>query len=91
MSGTWLPGVPGYPHDEPGCFDPIFMQWMKDSLAGREPHIGRIGISYMYAGAWCRTNRPKITRAASFVARQSEGNRLGAQMCVRSAGGLDVP
>jgi hypothetical protein len=49
---TCLPGVPGYPHDEPGCFDPTFMQWMKDSLAGRQPHIDRIGISYMYAGAW---------------------------------------
>jgi hypothetical protein len=49
---TCLPGVPGYPHDEPGCFDPAFMQWMKDSLAGREPRIDKIGISYMYAGAW---------------------------------------
>jgi len=49
---TCLPGVPGYPHDEPGCFDPTFMQWMKDSLEGHEPHIDRIGISYMYAGAW---------------------------------------
>jgi hypothetical protein len=49
---TCLPGVPGYPHDEPGCFDPTFMQWMKDSLAGRLPHIDRVGISYMYAGAW---------------------------------------
>jgi hypothetical protein len=49
---TCLAGIPGYPHDEPGCFDPTFMQWMKDSLAGREPHIDRIGISYMYRGAW---------------------------------------
>jgi hypothetical protein len=47
-----LPGVPGYPHDEPGCFDPVFMQWMKDSLAGREPHITTVGIAYMYIGAW---------------------------------------
>src|SRR5262249_5590463 len=49
---TCLPGLPGYPHDEPACFDPTFMQWMKDSLEGHEPHIDRIGISYMYAGAW---------------------------------------
>ena len=49
---TCLPGAPGYPHDEPGCFDPTFMQWIRDSLAGRQPHIDRIGISYMYAGAW---------------------------------------
>ena len=49
---TCLPAIPGYPHDEPGCFDPIFMRWMQDSLAGRTPHIDRIGISYMYLGAW---------------------------------------
>jgi hypothetical protein len=48
---TCLPGVRAT-RDEPGCFDPTFMQWMKDSLAGREPHIDRIGISYMYTGAW---------------------------------------
>jgi hypothetical protein len=49
---TCLPGIPGYPHDEPGCFDPVFLRWMQDSLAGRTPHIDRIGISYMYLGAW---------------------------------------
>jgi hypothetical protein len=49
---TCLPGVPGYSHDEPGCFDPVFMQWIKDSLAGRDPHITSVGISYMYVGAW---------------------------------------
>ena len=53
-SNEWacLPAIPGYPHDEPGCFDPIFLRWMQDSLAGRTPHIDRIGISYMYLGAW---------------------------------------
>src|ERR1700740_2419495 len=49
---TCLPAIPGYPHDEPGCFDPIFLRWMQDSLAGRTPHIDRIGISSMYLGAW---------------------------------------
>jgi hypothetical protein len=52
---TCLPGVQAT-RDEPGCFDPTFMQWMKDSLAGREPHIDRIGISYMYTGAWVPNN-----------------------------------
>jgi hypothetical protein len=47
-----LPGIPGYSHDEPGCFDPVFMEWMKESLAGREPHIHSVGISYMYTGQW---------------------------------------
>jgi hypothetical protein len=49
---TCLPAFPGYPHDEPGCFDAIFMQWVKDSLAGRDPNIDRVGIAYMYVGAW---------------------------------------
>ena len=49
---TCLPAIPGYSHDEPGCFDTIFLRWMQDSLAGRTPQIDRIGISYMYFGAW---------------------------------------
>jgi|ERR1700691_4334808 hypothetical protein len=52
---TCLPGIPGYAHDEPGCFDPIFLQWIQDSIAGRTPHIDRIGISYMYVGAWAKS------------------------------------
>jgi hypothetical protein len=49
-----LPGIPGYPHDEPGCFDKVFMEFMKDGLAGRTPHINAVGISYMYKGAFAR-------------------------------------
>src|SRR6202789_306447 len=47
-----LPAFPGYAHDEPGCFDAAFMDWVKQSLAGEEPHIDRVGIAYMYVGAW---------------------------------------
>ena len=54
---TCLPGVPLYPHDEPGCFDPVFMEWMKESLAGRKPHIHSMGIAYMYVGAWVPNKR----------------------------------
>jgi hypothetical protein len=57
---TCLPAIPGYPHDtfdsafkrEPGCYDLIFLRWMQESLAGRIPHIDRVGISYMYLGLW---------------------------------------
>ena len=42
---TCLPAIPGYSHDEPACFDPIFLRWIQDSLAGRTPQIDRIGIS----------------------------------------------
>ena len=48
---TCLPGVPQYAHDEPGCFDPVFLRWIQDSLAGRTPHVDRVAISYMYVGA----------------------------------------
>jgi hypothetical protein len=53
---TCLPAIPGYRHDEPACFDPMFMRWIEDSLAGRTPQIDRIGISYMYFGAWQSTD-----------------------------------
>ena len=48
---TCLPSAPLYPHDEPGCFDSVFLHWMQESLAGHIPHIDRVGISYMYMGA----------------------------------------
>jgi hypothetical protein len=51
---TCLPAVPGYPHDEPGCFDKVFLEFMKDGLADRTPHINAVGISYMYKGAFVR-------------------------------------
>jgi hypothetical protein len=50
---TCLPGPPpGYTHDEPGCFDKVFFQWLKDGLAGRPQHIDKVGLAYMYVGAW---------------------------------------
>jgi hypothetical protein len=49
---TCLPGLPRTPHDEPGCFDQVFLQFIKDSLAGRTPNVGSLGISYMYGGKW---------------------------------------
>jgi hypothetical protein len=52
---TCLPGIPGYSHDEPGCFDPVFLRWIQDSLAGRTPRIDHVGISYMYVGAWVKS------------------------------------
>ena len=49
---TCLPGVPGYTHDEPMCLDKTSFQWIRDSLAGQPIHIDRIGVMYMYTGAW---------------------------------------
>ena len=49
---TCLPGFSKSSHDEPGCFDRIFLQFNKDSMAGRTPDVQKIGISYMYGGKW---------------------------------------
>ena len=47
---TCLPGFPGTTHDEPGCSDQVFLQFFKDSMAGRTPNVKSVGISYMYGG-----------------------------------------
>jgi len=49
---TCLPGIPQGTHDEPGCFDQVFLKFMKDSMAGRTPDVQSVGISYMYGGFW---------------------------------------
>jgi len=50
---TCLPGPPpGSKHDDPGCFDRVFFQWLTNGLAGRPRHIDRLGIAYMYMGQW---------------------------------------
>jgi hypothetical protein len=49
---TCLPGFPEGAHDEPGCYDQVFLQFLKDSIAGRTPNLQSVGISYMYGGKW---------------------------------------
>lgn len=41
MSGL-SPGAPLYPHDEPGCFDPVVLHWIQESLAGHAPRTDRV-------------------------------------------------
>jgi hypothetical protein len=49
-----LPGIPKGTHDQPeaGCFDHVFVQFVKDSMSGRTPNVHSLGISYMYGGYW---------------------------------------
>jgi len=48
---TCLPGPPpGSKHDDPGCFDKVFFQFIQDVLAGRPQHVDRLGVAYMYTG-----------------------------------------
>ncbi|HVR25990.1 MAG TPA: hypothetical protein VMU26_22040 [Candidatus Polarisedimenticolia bacterium] len=39
------------PTTNPAASIRVFVQWIKDSLAGRDPHIDKMGIAYMYVGA----------------------------------------
>ncbi len=63
---TCLPGFPGSPHDEPGCFDQIFLRFIKDSIAGRTPNVQGVGISYMYGGFWVPNKAHAIGSANEF-------------------------
>jgi hypothetical protein len=82
---TCLPGVPGYSHDEPGCFDPVFMQWIKDSLAGHEPHITTVGIAYMYVGAWVPNKSGKVSGSDEFHEVPLHHDRESARKSERSS------
>ena len=63
---TCLPGYAGAAHDEPGCFDQVFLQFIKDSMAGRTPNVQRIGISYMYGGKWVPNKSHAMGSGAEF-------------------------
>src|SRR5580704_15494904 len=39
---TCLPGYVGAAHDEPGCFDQVFLQFIKDTMAGLTPNVQRV-------------------------------------------------
>ena len=71
-------------HDEPGCFDQVFLQFFKDSFAGRTPNLQNIGIAYMYGGKWVPTHaRDGIAHvknnAMGFVERSVETADLRTQ------------
>ena len=63
---TCLPGYIGAAHDEPGCFDQAFLQFIKDSMAGLTPNVQRIGISYMYGGKWVPNKSHAMGSGAEF-------------------------
>jgi hypothetical protein len=63
---TCLPGAPGAVHPEPGCFDQVFLQFMKDTMAGRTPDVHSIGISYMYEGKWVPNTSHALGSGAEF-------------------------
>ena len=52
MGGPVFRAFPGSAHDEPGRFDQVFLQFIKDSVAGRTPNVQSVGVSYMYGGFW---------------------------------------
>ena len=62
---TCLPGFPGAAHDEPGCFDQVFLQFIKDSVASRTPDVQSVGISYMYGANGYPTSRMRWEAATN--------------------------
>ncbi len=63
---TCLPGPPGDSHDEPGCFDQVFLAFIKDSMAGRTPNVQNAGVSYMYEGKWLPNESHAMGSGAEF-------------------------
>ena len=63
---TCLPAIPGDPHDEPGCFDQVFLQFIKESMAGLTHNVQRIGLSYMYGGKWVPNRSHAMGSGAEF-------------------------
>src|SRR5260370_37006398 len=63
---TCLTGPPVDSHDEPGCFDQVFLQFIEDSVAGRTPNVQSIGISYMYGGKWVPNKSHALGSGAEF-------------------------
>jgi len=63
---TCLPAVPGYPHDEPGCFERFLLKWIQDGLAERVSHIDSLGIAYMYVGAYVPDKSDHATPGSDF-------------------------
>ncbi len=63
---TCLPGYAAAAHDEPGCFDHVFLRFIKDSMAGLTPNVQRIGISYMYGGKWVPNKSHAMGSGAEF-------------------------
>jgi hypothetical protein len=62
---TCLPGFPGAAHDEPGCFEQVFLQFIKDTTAGRTPSVQSVGISICIGANGCRTSRTRWEAAMS--------------------------
>jgi hypothetical protein len=47
---TCMPDVPGRPQHNPMCVDETMMKWLLRTLAGEQPNIDRVGLSYMLMG-----------------------------------------
>jgi hypothetical protein len=47
---TCMPDAPGRPQHDPMCVDETMLKWMTAVFAGHEPHIDRVGLSYMLLG-----------------------------------------
>jgi hypothetical protein len=56
---TCLPGYAAAAHDEPGCFDHVFLQFIKDSMAGLTPNVQASEFHTCTVASGCLTNRTR--------------------------------
>ncbi len=64
---TCLPDPPGDDHNfEPMCNDAAWMKWVKAMLAGEEPSVDEVGLSYMLNAEYAVSNTdPAATEATA--------------------------
>ena len=72
-----------YPHDEPGCFDRVFLKWIQDGLTERVSHIDSLGIAYMYVGAYVPDKSDHATPGSPTT--ELQGKARSASLCLISS------
>ncbi len=63
---TCMPGAPSDPHDEPGCFDPVYLQFAQDGVSTRPLSIKTAGVSYMYEGKFLPNSSATPTKGPEY-------------------------
>ena len=53
-------------HDEPGCFDPVYLRFAQDGQEKQPSTITKIGISYMYQGKWLPNKSGRLTKDSEY-------------------------
>ena len=88
-NNTWVcvPDWPATPHNDPMCFDPTWTAWMGAFMAGAEPKVTTLGVSYMLSGGELASS------ADPFAMQPAPGDdwvRPAAHVMLVAPGGFDA-